>query len=685
MPVTDSITIKIDDSDKRDLTISAESKSLGSQYDNFAKKLVFEAPRGWEGDALVLFFRDSKSVYEPLDIGLGRVFPVPDGLTGDTRLTMQIAFRHDGALTHSDQLEFTLRPSMPSGQAPSAPWPRPVDELIAGAFVSVKYEGDTLSFFNSAGDRVGSVTVTGGAARNVTVSESEPESPEEGTLWGQIKRGSAGDLTLGSLALGIQVRTDFSYLGEPIVFEVAAKSYAGYPSGSVTLLVKSPVVSRAFDAAEPQNTGLRTTNGNNRYMHSNLRQWLNSEAGQGQWYSPQHSMDAPPILANMYNGRCPYADEAGFLSYFPEDFRGLLMPTEIKAATSSTDGSVTDTMTDRVWLVSRAELTAWGYTTAARLIKYCTKGLVADFVGAGKLPVFGNPCAWYLRDPNSDSNGVMIYNSTGALTYSFASSSEGIAFAVNLPAETAVELADGAYVIRAAGRPYGRTRAFWDGEWVSMDGSERIDRLEERAEASEGLAGRYAGRSINFLGDSITEALALTKPYTKWMAELLGAGVIRNYGSDGSTIARRAGKTNSMVERYSSMANADMVCVLGGVNDCWSGVPLGELGGGDDFTFAGAAETLVKGLVGKYPAGRVLVFAPGQATVPNSALLPDYVETLRRVCAKYSVPFLDTYSTLGICPAVAAQKTALIPDGVHPNEAGHEKMGRMFAAFALSV
>lgn len=44
-----------------------------------------------------------------------------------------------------------------------------------------------------------------------------------------------------------------------------------------------------FDATEPSNGNSDRRNyGNNRYIYSNLRQWLNSPAAAGQWYTAQH-------------------------------------------------------------------------------------------------------------------------------------------------------------------------------------------------------------------------------------------------------------------------------------------------------------------------------------------------------------------------------------------------------------
>ena len=70
-----------------------------------------------------------------------------------------------------------------------------------------------------------------------------------------------------------------------------------------------------FDAKESANGNSDRRNyGNNRYIYSNLRQWLNSDAAAGQWYTAQHSADAPPSSANVWDGYNPYNTIAGFLN-----------------------------------------------------------------------------------------------------------------------------------------------------------------------------------------------------------------------------------------------------------------------------------------------------------------------------------------------------------------------------------
>jgi len=109
-----------------------------------------------------------------------------------------------------------------------------------------------------------------------------------------------------------------------------------------------PVSGIVFDAPEPTNTNTtRNTGGNNRYLHSAVRQWLNSDADAGEWWTAQHSTDAAPAYA---------ATEPGFLAGFSAEFVELLSPVRVKTATADLDNNVVDTTYDRVWLPSKEEL-----------------------------------------------------------------------------------------------------------------------------------------------------------------------------------------------------------------------------------------------------------------------------------------------------------------------------------------
>jgi hypothetical protein len=108
------------------LTISPEGNGdIGSQFDNFAAKFVFERPRENERDSLLLAFSDESSAFAPINIGMGNEFPISNFLTQSTVLKMQIIFERDqAAVAHSNIAVFFLRPSMQTNSRPSAHGPR---------------------------------------------------------------------------------------------------------------------------------------------------------------------------------------------------------------------------------------------------------------------------------------------------------------------------------------------------------------------------------------------------------------------------------------------------------------------------------------------------------------------------------------------------------------------------------
>jgi lysophospholipase L1-like esterase len=61
--------------------------------------------------------------------------------------------------------------------------------------------------------------------------------------------------------------------------------------------------------------------------------------------------------------------------------------------------------------------------------------------------------------------------------------------------------------------------------------------------------------------------------------------------------------------------------------------------------------------------------------------LQDFVIAIRRVAEFYAIPVLDLYATSGIQPQVATIMEKFCPDGLHPNDAGQEKLYKRLRAF----
>ena len=203
----------------------------------------------------------------------------------------------------------------------------------------------------------------------------------------------------------------------------------------------------------------------------------------------------------------------------------------------------------------------------------------------------------------------------------------------------------------------------------------------------------FKGKVANFLGDSQTEVnYHKTKIYHDWVKEILGLSKVNNYGISGSTIAKGADDNKAMCTRYANMDNnADLICVMGGVNDRWFNCQLGNFGDTNPLTFYGAMETLCDGLLTKYPGKTIIFITPteqnhsGCNSANTTGYTPtDFANAMKRVCAKYSIPVFDANTCCGIYPLNDANASVYTTDKLHLNDKGHEVLGNKLSKFILN-
>ena len=191
---------------------------------------------------------------------------------------------------------------------------------------------------------------------------------------------------------------------------------------------------------------------------------------------------------------------------------------------------------------------------------------------------------------------------------------------------------------------------------------------------------------INFLGDSITEGHGCSCDETKFtslIASEYGA-ITRCYGIGGTRLARQKKPSEwprhdlDFPSRVAEMdPDADLIVVFGGTNDFGHGdAPFGKFTDRTAETFCGALHELYTSLLEKYPAAAIMVMTPlhrSSECEPNmhGKMLEDYVNAIRAAAEYYSLPVLDLWAVSGIQPAVAVMKEKYMPDGLHPNDAGH--------------
>ena len=204
----------------------------------------------------------------------------------------------------------------------------------------------------------------------------------------------------------------------------------------------------------------------------------------------------------------------------------------------------------------------------------------------------------------------------------------------------------------------------------------------------------FQNKVANFLGDSQTEKNShKTKIYYDWVKEILGLSKTNNYGIGGTTIAKKNASDNTaMCVRYANMDNnADLICVMGGVNDRWFNNQLGNFGDTDPITFYGGMETLCNGLLTKYPGKTIIFITPTEQNNNNcnnanktGYTATDFANAMKRVCAKYSIPVFDANTCSGIYPINEANGRIYTTDKLHLNNKGHEVIGTKLSKFILN-
>lgn len=115
-----------------------------------------------------------------------------------------------------------------------------------------------------------------------------------------------------------------------------------------------------FDAAEPTRPAEQDYQGQiaqygwNRWSMSAYRQWLNSSATAGNWWTAQHEYDAAPSQANTVNG---------FMHGLPAEFLAMLQPVKVETCRNYRDPDTAqasgtyeyDTTYDTFFLPSKEE------------------------------------------------------------------------------------------------------------------------------------------------------------------------------------------------------------------------------------------------------------------------------------------------------------------------------------------
>lgn len=182
------------------------------------------------------------------------------------------------------------------------------------------------------------------------------------------------------------------------------------------------------------------------------------------------------------------------------------------------------------------------------------------------------------------------------------------------------------------------------------------------------------GKILGCLGDSITQGVGNNNhSWVDKMKSMCGFKSVYNYGVSGDTIEK-------MHDRIDAMESTlDYITLFGGTNNAlWSNSQ-------SIADFKASFDSLVSSIIEKYPTSKVLGIIPpkynyssgdvtrnwNMPTSPNNLKLIDFVNAEIEIYSKYSVPIVNLFTCCNIQPDINAQKIALMPDGVHPNQKGY--------------
>lgn len=186
---------------------------------------------------------------------------------------------------------------------------------------------------------------------------------EDTKISDQSKSENLNYVDITNLNVGDEIVVPHDEYGD-ILFTVIGKNHDA--PNTITILSKNILELLPFDAMEYGNPDMtREKYGNNRYLVSNLLQWLNRDDPYGKWYIPQHPYDqAPTPDAVTHNS---YINRPGFLHGFSGDFKQQLVTvSKTTVKNTVTDGGGSENVSSKVFLLSTTEV---GFTNENNIVE----------------------------------------------------------------------------------------------------------------------------------------------------------------------------------------------------------------------------------------------------------------------------------------------------------------------------
>ena len=212
------------------------------------------------------------------------------------------------------------------------------------------------------------------------------------------------------------------------------------------------------------------------------------------------------------------------------------------------------------------------------------------------------------------------------------------------------------------------------------------------------------GKKIVFVGDSITCGVGTTAEDKIFWNVLCARNGATPYadGISGTRIASYLGDDSEIPNDYFATRmdkwplDADIIVIFGGTNDFGHGdAPFGTQDDRTPETYCGALHDLMSKLVTRYPDAAIVFMTPLHRTNEDDLVndwigkrhgrLVRYVDAIIETAAFYSIPVLDLYRVSGMQPRVPVIQEKFVPDGLHPNDAGHGRLASCLESFLKAL
>lgn len=208
------------------------------------------------------------------------------------------------------------------------------------------------------------------------------------------------------------------------------------------------------------------------------------------------------------------------------------------------------------------------------------------------------------------------------------------------------------------------------------------------------------GKTINFLGDSITEGAGVTdcetERYDNIIKKICKLKKVNNYGIGGTRIAHQ--RVPSEMPRYdlcfcgrayNLKPGADITVVYGGINDYLHGdAPFGSMSDNTPGTFCGAVEFLMNLLQELYPESKIVFLTPAHSffkgyidetkpsvwgtKIDDAKPVAEYAKVIEQKGKEHNIPVLNLLLKLPIDPNIPEHREKYTTDGLHFNYEGNK-------------